>query len=128
MFTTRYLEKWKSIKAFLGGEVRVYTTEELAKVGAKLMRYSGKWDFMQPASDKEIHNLWFFKNQKDFPSVNYILRKIHRELGIKGMDSDFPIPITSNSVKQLNVYIQKMHPDDESSVVQTSMDNFLKKT
>ena len=95
------------IKAFLGGEVRVYTTDELAKVGAKLMQYSGKWDYMQPASDKEDRNLWFFKNRKDFPSVNYILRKIHRELGIKGMDSDFPIPITSNSVKQLNQYIKK---------------------
>ena len=91
------------------------------------MQYSGQWDFMQPASDKEDRVHWFFKNQKDFPSVNYILRKIHRELGIKGMDSDFPIPITSNSIKQLNKYIKKMHPDDDSSLVQTSMDNFVKK-
>ena len=29
---------------------------------------------------------------------------------IKGMDSDFPIPITSNSIKQLNIYIQKNAP------------------
>ena len=127
VFTTRYLEKWKSIKSLLGGNVKVYTPEELAKVGAKLMEYSGKWDFMQPASDKEDCVLWFFKNRKDFPSVNYILRKIHHELGIKGMDGDFPIPITGNSIKQLNQYLKKMHPEDETPMVQTSMDNFVKK-
>ena len=43
------------------------------------------------------------------------------------MDGDFPIPITGNSIKQLNQYFKKMHPEDETPMVQTSMDNFVKK-
>jgi hypothetical protein len=127
LFTTRYLEKWKSIKVLLGGTVKVYTPEQLAKVGAKLMQFSGKWDFMQPASDQEKRLHWYFKNRKDFPSVNYMIRLIHRELGIKGMDGDFPVPITVSSLKQLRRYTRKLLPNDQPAFVQQTLEKFVSK-
>ena len=104
-----YLEKWKSIKVLLGGKVKVYTPEQLAKVGSRLIQYSGQWNTDQPPGDKYERTNWRFKSRKDFPNFNFMVRLIHDQLSIKGFDNDFPIPTTPNSVKQLNRSRKTLH-------------------
>jgi hypothetical protein len=124
-YATRYLEKWKSIKAFLGAPVKVYTPEQVAKVGARLMRFSSQWNLYQPAAHAKDRDVWIFKNRKDFPSINFMIRRIHQDLKLKGMDADFPIPQTTSSKKQLQELAEFLNPSSRPKFKQTTLP-FLK--
>lgn len=109
-YTTKYLEKWKTIKKFLGGKVRTYTHEEYVTVGTKLTKMSRKWDEAQPRSRKDERSTWVFPQRMDFPGFNFLVRKIHRQEGIKGMDSSFPLPVTKPALKKLAVFAEFLDP------------------
>ena len=112
----------------LGGKVKVYTAEQLARVGSKLMQYSSQWDIDQPPHDKHDRSRWKFKHRKDFPNFKYMVRLIHDQLGIRGFDGDFPVPTTPNSVRQLKRFATHLEPTLQPKVKQATLDNFLKAT
>jgi hypothetical protein len=103
-YSTKYLEKWKSIKKLLGGEVQTYTPEEFSRVGARIMQYSSQWDFHQPPSRSKDRSVYKFKNRKDFPNLNFIIRKIHDDIGLKHLNKDYPLPKTRGSIGLLEEY------------------------
>jgi hypothetical protein len=124
-FTTKYLEKWKSIKNMLGAQVRVYTPEESIRVGSSLCQWSGLWNDAQPpsrAEDPPEQRPWVFKYRKDFPSLNYMIRRLHKKHGIKGMDSSFPLPVTKGSTGKLSELAEYIDPTRPKYVQPTLLD------
>lgn len=109
-YTTKYLEKWMSIKKFLGGAVRTYTYEEYVKVGTRLAKLSQKWDINQPRSRKDTRDNWIFKQRMDFPGFNFLTQRINKQLGIKGMGSAFPLPVTKPALKKLSLFAEFLDP------------------
>jgi hypothetical protein len=109
-WTKLFLEKWKSIKAELlegKGEPLKYTGQELAIVGRELMRFSAKWDEWQPVTRQTERHTWRFPNRKDIPSINYLVRLIHKKYGLEKYNSDWPLPTTPSALKQLHEFAEE---------------------
>jgi hypothetical protein len=80
-FASRYLEKWKSVKAMLlDVELPRMEAEQLCRVGARLMAYSSLWDLFQPPAHKDDRSVWKFPERKHFPNINFMVCNIMDEL------------------------------------------------
>lgn len=116
-FTIGYLEKWKSIKYMILERQKICTPADAPKYSLDLvvnvclifLRFSALWDRWNPSSRKEDReNRWKFKDRKHFPNFNFMFRLIHRILGVKQFDADFPLPKTPTSLKNCRKYAAAM--------------------
>lgn len=105
-FSSHYMEKWKSITAFLlDREIPMLNPDEICDIGVLLMRCSRIWNEWQPPSRKETRETdWKYKDRQGFPAINFIIREIMKYLNIKGHDTDFPLPTTKSSLTKLQKY------------------------
>jgi hypothetical protein len=125
-FCTKYLEKWKSIKILLGGDVKKYTPEEAIRIGTWIVQHSQKWNYAQPPSRKETREDYKFPERTDFPAINFMIRRGHRRLGIRGMDTSFPLPVTRKANERLHHYAEFLDPT-LPKFKQLTLEKFAKK-
>lgn len=85
LFTTRYLEKWQSIKQFLNKKQSSSFTElQAIKLGTKFNLFSKRWD--------ELKRSGLFPERKHFPNFNYMFVQIANLFNLPINAEDFPQP------------------------------------
>jgi hypothetical protein len=110
-FSRLYLERWTSIIADLTGiENEQYDPVEMTRIMYFMEMFSNLWNSWQPPRhkfDPEKKN-WRYKHRKHFPNINFVFQKVHQMLNLQRFNKDFPLPTTTNSMKQLKVYWKDM--------------------
>jgi hypothetical protein len=86
-YTTCYLEKWRSIRAFLTGEEETEEDVGIVRLGYIFKAFSDKWDEMTMEEGR-------FPERRHFPNFNFMFNQIIRLPGIKVKvnPSNFPMP------------------------------------
>ena len=103
-WTVRYLERWKSISNRLSGaELPTFTQRQLLEIGSDLLELSTKWDQHQNPRDPK-RDSWTFPDRKHFIAINYLIRMIMKNRGIKGFEQQFPLPRCQSTLKRLRAY------------------------
>lgn len=120
-YTTRYLERWKSIVVALGGKVKVYSPDDLVRVCSELKFYSDKWDLYQPVHHEKDRSTWIFRNRKDFPHLGFMIRHINKKFGLAEMNTEFPIPKTLSARKNLQGYLDWLDGVPRTRYSQTTL-------
>ena len=103
-WTTKYLEKWKSISRFLykyehNTEMTLQITEnQIIKIGSKFITFSHLWDRLKQEGK--------FPERKHFPNYNFILTLIAKDLCNIELDpEEFPLPSLKCQQKLIKYYI-----------------------
>lgn len=84
-FTTRYLEKWKSIRSFLlNEEPPKLPQNKIIRLGYRMQQFSNLWD--RKKQDGE------FQERKHFPNFNFMFTKLASLDDIQIPIDEFPLP------------------------------------
>lgn len=106
-WTTKYLEKWKSISRFLYkyehnqdyvGPLQI-SENNVIKIGSKFLRFSNLWDLLKQEGQ--------FPERKHFPNYNFIITLIAKDLCNIELDpEEFPLPSTKCQQKLIKYYLR----------------------
>lgn len=103
IYTTKYLEKWKTIRSILLGEdYKEYfmPDNDVIRLGFLMNQFSEAWNRLKLKG--------MFPERKHFPNFNFMFCKIAAFAKIQIKEGEFPLPKSTKCISKLEKYFQEL--------------------